>query len=106
MVMNTLHHCFVTNDNSGSEQLGATLDKLLSLSISVNLYMFHGGSNFGLSSGASDYKTIFTPQSYDYDAPLSEPGKTFTVSLSLPVMSRALFQLLRNWESPWTSCSH
>ena len=42
--------------------------------------MFHGGSNFGLSSGASDHKTIFTPQSYDYDAPISEQGNTTSLS--------------------------
>jgi beta-galactosidase len=37
--------------------------------------MFHGGTNFGLTSGAND-KGIYQPivTSYDYDAPLSEDG--------------------------------
>jgi beta-galactosidase len=41
----------------------------------VNLYMFHGGTNFGLTSGAND-KGVYRPitTSYDYDAPLSEHG--------------------------------
>lgn len=41
-----------------------------------NLYMFHGGTNFGLMNG-SNYDTHLTPDvtSYDYDAPLSEDGR-------------------------------
>ena len=51
------------------------LEDLLSRGASVNLYMFHGGTNFGLTSGANDkgtYQPITT--SYDYDAPLDEAG--------------------------------
>jgi beta-galactosidase len=51
------------------------LDELLRLGASVNIYMFHGGTNFGLTSGANDkgtYRAITT--SYDYDAPLDEAG--------------------------------
>jgi len=42
----------------------------------VNIYMFHGGTSFGLMNGANDYGFI-TPDvtSYDYDAPLSEDGQ-------------------------------
>ena len=42
---------------------------------SVNIYMFHGGTNFGFTNGANDkgtYRPIIT--SYDYDAPLNEAG--------------------------------
>lgn len=44
---------------------------------SFNMYMFHGGTNFGFMAGAnffanSTYKPDIT--SYDYDAPLSEAG--------------------------------
>uniref|UniRef100_A0A3P9A8X9 Beta-galactosidase n=1 Tax=Esox lucius TaxID=8010 RepID=A0A3P9A8X9_ESOLU len=49
--------------------------------ISINLYMFHGGTNFGFMSGALAnpvYKALIT--SYDYDAPLSESGE-YTLSL-------------------------
>lgn len=51
------------------------LDELLAAGASVNIYMFHGGSNFGFTSGANDkgtYRPIAT--SYDYDAPLAEDG--------------------------------
>jgi beta-galactosidase len=53
----------------------ADLDELLSSGASVNFYMFHGGTNFGLTNGANDkgrYRPITT--SYDYDAPLDEAG--------------------------------
>ncbi|MGO1593540.1 MAG: beta-galactosidase, partial [Ancrocorticia sp.] len=51
------------------------LADLLEAGASVNLYMFHGGTNFGLTNGANDkgqYRAITT--SYDYDAPLDETG--------------------------------
>lgn len=42
----------------------------------VNLYMFHGGTNFGFVNGALDFGSKLTVQlsSYDVDAPLSECG--------------------------------
>lgn len=53
----------------------ADLDALLAAGASVNLYMFHGGTNFGLTNGAND-KGVYQPlvTSYDYDAPLDEAG--------------------------------
>ncbi|TDU87836.1 beta-galactosidase [Kribbella voronezhensis] len=53
----------------------AELDALLAAGASVNVYMFHGGTNFGLTSGAND-KGVYRPTitSYDYDAPLDEAG--------------------------------
>ena len=53
----------------------AELDALLAAGASVNLYMFHGGTNFGLTNGAND-KGVYQPlvTSYDYDAPLDEAG--------------------------------
>lgn len=51
------------------------LDELLSLGASVNLYMLHGGTNFGLTNGANDKGTYEpTVTSYDYDAPIDEAG--------------------------------
>lgn len=43
---------------------------------SVNLYMFHGGTNFGFMNGCSARGTVDLPQitSYDYGAPLNEQG--------------------------------
>jgi beta-galactosidase len=52
-------------------------DSLLAHGVSVNLYMFHGGTNFGFTSGANyTRKNPIEPSmtSYDYDAPLSEAG--------------------------------
>ncbi len=42
---------------------------------SFNLYMFHGGTNFGWMAGAN-YGSRYEPDitSYDYDAPLDEAG--------------------------------
>ncbi|WP_374070878.1 beta-galactosidase family protein [Rathayibacter sp. SD072] len=65
----TQHH---TTDAAASAR---ELDALLAVGGSVNVYMFHGGTNFGLTSGANDkgrYAAITT--SYDYDAPLDEAG--------------------------------
>lgn len=65
----THHH---TTDAAAS---AAELDALLTAGASVNIYMFHGGTNFGFTNGAND-KGIYEPTitSYDYDAPLAEDG--------------------------------
>ena len=45
--------------------------------ISINFYMFFGGTNFGLTSGGHHFPSAqFAPlvTSYDYDAPMSEAG--------------------------------
>ncbi|MFH8623496.1 beta-galactosidase [Streptomyces vietnamensis] len=53
----------------------ADLDRLLAAGASVNIYMLHGGTNFGLTSGANDKGTYRpTVTSYDYDALLDEAG--------------------------------
>lgn len=57
------------------ESLSKDLDYMLSHDESFSLYMAHGGTTFGLWSGAD---SPFKPDasSYDYDAPISESGKT------------------------------
>jgi beta-galactosidase len=55
----------------------ANLDKLLAGGVSVNMYMFHGGTTRGFMNGANmNKKDPYSPQvsSYDYDAPLDEAG--------------------------------
>uniref|UniRef100_A0A3P9P018 Beta-galactosidase n=1 Tax=Poecilia reticulata TaxID=8081 RepID=A0A3P9P018_POERE len=55
--------------------LAPEVRNILRNGMSVNLYMFHGGSSFGFMSGADpdpSYKALVS--SYDYDAPLSEAG--------------------------------
>ncbi|MGO1316996.1 MAG: glycoside hydrolase family 35 protein [Cellulomonadaceae bacterium] len=61
------HH--VTDPEGSSADLAA----LLAAGASVNLYMAHGGTNFGFTNGAND-KGVYRPTvtSYDYDAPLAE----------------------------------
>uniref|UniRef100_A0A8B9L3U8 Beta-1,3-glucuronyltransferase 1 (glucuronosyltransferase P) b n=1 Tax=Astyanax mexicanus TaxID=7994 RepID=A0A8B9L3U8_ASTMX len=64
-----LHHTFPAED------MVAVVREVLRQGMSINLYVFHGGTNFGFMSGASanpSYKPLVT--SYDYDAPLSEDG--------------------------------
>lgn len=53
----------------------ADLDRILARG-SVNIYMFHGGTSFGLMNG-SNYADHLTPDitSYDYDALLTEDGR-------------------------------
>jgi beta-galactosidase len=67
------HH---TRDAADAAQ---ALDEILASGASVNVYMFHGGSNFGFLNGANtDLDTRAyqpTVNSYDYDAPLSEAGQ-------------------------------
>ncbi|HEY3411426.1 MAG TPA: beta-galactosidase family protein [Armatimonadota bacterium] len=51
------------------------LEWMLSRGISVNLYMFHGGTNFGWMAGANDPPYLSDVTSYDYDSPLDEAGR-------------------------------
>ena len=51
---------------------------LLSHGRSLNLYVVHGGTNFGFTAGANAFSPIqFQPDvtSYDYDAPINEQGR-------------------------------
>jgi beta-galactosidase len=58
--------------------LSATLDEFMRKQMSFNLYVIHGGTNFGFYAGANvdpdsgDYQPDIT--SYDYAAPISEQG--------------------------------
>lgn len=58
------------------EESARGLEWMLAHDISVNLYMFHGGTSFGFMSGAN-YGKAYQPDttSYDYDAPLDESGR-------------------------------
>lgn len=57
------------------------LKHFLSLNVSFNIFLFHGGTNFGFTSGANtngttQEKSGYSPQltSYDFSAPLDEAG--------------------------------
>ncbi|KAM3875011.1 beta-galactosidase-1-like protein 2 [Diretmus argenteus] len=81
------HHVFQAED------MLAVVSEILERGVSINLYMFHGGTSFGFMNGAMDLGT-YKPQvtSYDYDAPLSEAGDCTTK-----------YQLLRNLFSQYHS---
>ncbi|MQA05884.1 MAG: beta-galactosidase [Streptosporangiales bacterium] len=60
-----------------AEDAAETLGEILELGASVNIYMAHGGTNFGFWAGANNTKGELEPTvtSYDYDAPLDEAGR-------------------------------
>jgi len=65
------HHTVPASNYTGR------LDAILSAGISINMYMFHGGTTRGFMTGANyNDHAPFEPQisSYDYDAPLDEAG--------------------------------
>ncbi len=67
----TAHHTISAENYTGR------LDSVLSAGISINMYMFHGGTTRGFMNGANyDDSHPYEPQvsSYDYDAPLDEAG--------------------------------
>ena len=54
------------------------IEFLLKNKKSFNLYVLHGGSNFGFAAGANAFSPIqYQPDltSYDYDAPINEQGR-------------------------------
>ncbi|XP_024910735.1 beta-galactosidase-1-like protein 2 isoform X2 [Cynoglossus semilaevis] len=66
-----LHHVFPAED------MTSVVEEILKQDMSINLYMFHGGTNFGFMNGALAVDLpVPLPMvtSYDYDAPLSEAG--------------------------------
>ncbi|MCL2106154.1 MAG: beta-galactosidase [Oscillospiraceae bacterium] len=58
-----------------AEETAASLKEILDMGGTANLYMFHGGTNFGFGAGANcglKYEPMVT--SYDYDTLLGEYG--------------------------------
>lgn len=62
---------------TGAEGHVKDIDYMLGNGISMNFYMFHGGTNFGFMAGANGGKNEYNCDvtSYDYDAPLDEAGR-------------------------------
>ncbi|MDF1487008.1 glycoside hydrolase family 35 protein [Tessaracoccus caeni] len=59
----------------GFDDAAKELDGMLGRGMSVNVYMAHGGTNFGLWNGSNyDRRLQPTVTSYDYDAPIAENG--------------------------------
>ncbi len=57
----------------GAKGVARQVDDFLDRGVSLSIYMFHGGTNFGFYNGSNTpFASSIT--SYDYDAPLSEAG--------------------------------
>ncbi|MCJ1909930.1 glycoside hydrolase family 35 protein [Planococcus ruber] len=57
------------------DDVAAVFKEIMDKKISVNFYMFHGGTNFGFMNGANHYDIYYpTITSYDYDSLLTEGG--------------------------------
>uniref|UniRef100_T1J8I2 Beta-galactosidase n=1 Tax=Strigamia maritima TaxID=126957 RepID=T1J8I2_STRMM len=70
-----LDHWAYPHSNPSVLPMVITLNSMLWKNASVNIYMFHGGTNFGFTNGANlspNYNAV--PTSYDYNAPISEAG--------------------------------
>ena len=68
-------HWYEKHHTRDASDTANVLDRILSAGASVNVYMFHGGTNFGFMNGANLVDTYSpTVTSYDYCAPLSECG--------------------------------
>ena len=82
-----------------TDELVAALREVLELG-SVNLYMFHGGTNFGFMNGCSARGTLDLPQitSYDYGAPLDEQGNPTEKYYAIQKMVKELFPNIQQKE--------
>lgn len=74
-------HWTENHHTRSNQEFVGVLERILKFPSSFNIYMFHGGSNWGFLNGANikDSSTDnggFQPDtsSYDYDAPLTENG--------------------------------
>ena len=68
-------HWYEEHHTRASGDTADVMEEMLRMGASVNMYMFHGGTNFGLLNGAN-YENGLQPTvtSYDYNCPLSECG--------------------------------
>lgn len=68
-------HWYEAHHLREGDDTAKTMEEMLADGGSVNMYMFHGGTNFGFTNGANyDNGIMPTVTSYDYDAPVSECG--------------------------------
>lgn len=79
-----------------SKWIAKQVNDMLDMDVNFNFYVFHGGTNFGFTSGANQYlKYVPTITSYDYAAPITEWGDyTKTYYLVRDVMKQHLGQEL------------
>ena len=68
-------HWYAQHHKQKTTEIADMIDEFFRANGSFNLYMFHGGTNFGFTNGAN-HQDGYAPTitSYDYGAPLSEAG--------------------------------
>ncbi|MDQ1769277.1 cellulase family glycosylhydrolase [Labilibaculum sp. A4] len=69
-------HWGAKHETRSAADLVNGMQDMLDQNISFSLYMTHGGTSFGHWSGANFPNFSPTCTSYDYDAPISESGRT------------------------------
>jgi len=82
-----------------TNSLKKEIEFLLKNKKSFNLYVIHGGTNFGFTAGANSFSPIaYQPDitSYDYDAPINEQGEPTAKYFML----RRLIQQYVNYKVP------
>lgn len=82
-----------------TNSLKKEIEFLLKNKKSFNLYVIHGGTNFGFTAGANSFSpTAYQPDitSYDYDAPINEQGEPTPKYFML----RRLIQQYVNYKIP------
>ncbi|KAI1302153.1 Beta-galactosidase [Halotydeus destructor] len=62
------------HETRSTELVVSILKAILDVGASVNLFLFHGGTNFGFKSGANGLDNPVVPTTYDWDSPLNEAG--------------------------------
>ena len=82
-----------------AEELAEAVKEVL-IRGSINLYMFHGGTNFGFMNGCSARGVIDLPQitSYDYGAPLNEQGNPTEKYFAIQKMIHDTFPEIQQME--------
>jgi beta-galactosidase len=69
-------HWGAKHETRSADELVAGMKQMLDKNISFSLYMTHGGTSFGHWAGANFPGYVPDCTSYDYDAPVSESGRT------------------------------
>ena len=69
-------HCGRKHETRPAKSMVQGIKDMLDRNISFSLYMAHGGTTFGHWGGANNPSYSAMCSSYDYDAPISEPGWT------------------------------
>ncbi|MDR1555834.1 MAG: beta-galactosidase [Tannerellaceae bacterium] len=69
-------HWGAKHETRSADELVAGMKQMLDKQISFSLYMTHGGTSFGHWAGANFPGYVPDCTSYDYDAPISESGRT------------------------------